>query len=72
MAFCLTDDHERQEQVFDAIQKQWNKAADAIRRMLTEKTVHAGDRRAIFVSADAYKAAGGIIIRDLFDEDEGG
>ena len=72
MAFCLTDDHERQEQVFDAIQKQWNKGADAIRRMLTEKTVHAGDRRAIFVSADAYKAAGGIIIRDLFDDDEGG
>jgi ParB family chromosome partitioning protein len=72
MAFCLTDDHERQEQVFDAIQKQWNKGADAIRRMLTEKTVHAGDRRALFVGADAYKAAGGIIIRDLFDEDDGG
>ena len=72
MAFCLTDDHARQEQVFDAIQKQWNKGADAIRRMLTEKTVHAGDRRALFVSADAYKTAGGIIIRDLFDEDDGG
>jgi ParB family chromosome partitioning protein len=72
MAFCLTDDHERQEQVFDAIRKQWNKGADAIRRMLTEKTVHAADRRALFVGADAYKAAGGIIIRDLFDEDEGG
>ncbi len=72
MAFCLSDDHDRQEQVFDAIQKQWNKGADAIRRMLTEKTVHAGDRRAIFVGADAYKAAGGVIIRDLFDEDDGG
>ena len=72
MAFCLTDDHERQEQVFTAIQKQWNKGADAIRRMLTEKTVHAGDRRALFVGADIYKAAGGIIIRDLFDEDDGG
>ena len=40
--------------------------------MLTEKTVDAGDRRALFVGADAYKAAGGIIIRDLFDEDDGG
>ena len=40
--------------------------------MLTEKTVHAGDRRALFVGAEAYKAAGGIIIRDLFDEDDGG
>ena len=72
MAFCLTDDHERQEQVFTAIQKQWNKGADAIRRMLTEKTVHAGDRRALFIGAEAYKAAGGLIIRDLFDEDDGG
>ena len=72
MAFCLVDDHARQEQVFTAIKKQWNKGPDAIRRMLTEKTVHAGDRRALFIGADAYKAAGGIIIRDLFDEDEGG
>ena len=72
MAFCLTDDHERQEQVFNAIQKQWNKGADAVRRMLTEKTVHASDPRALFFGADAYKAAGGIIIRDLFDEDDGG
>ena len=28
MAFCLTDDLARQEQVFTAIQKQWNKAPD--------------------------------------------
>ena len=72
MAFCLTDDLARQEQVFTAIQKQWNKGPDLIRRMLTEKTVHAGDRRALFVGAEAYKAAGGIIVRDLFDEDDGG
>src|SRR5271166_5942283 len=72
MAFCLVDDHARQEQVLTAIKTNWNKGPDAIRRMLTEKTVHAGDRRALFIGADAYKAAGGIIIRDLFDEDEGG
>ncbi len=72
MAFCLVDDHTRQEQVFEAINAHWNKGADAIRRLLTEKTVHAQDRRAIFVGAEAYKAAGGIIIRDLFDEDDGG
>ena len=72
MSFCLTDDTARQEQVYEAIQKQWNKGADAIRRMLTEKTVRASDRRALFIGAEAYKAAGGLIIRDLFDEDEGG
>ena len=27
MAFCLMDDHERQEQVWDTIQKHWNKGA---------------------------------------------
>jgi ParB family transcriptional regulator, chromosome partitioning protein len=72
MAFCLTDDTARQEQVYDAIKGHWNNHPDAIRRMLTEKTVRADDPRAVFLGADAYKAAGGIIIRDLFDEDEGG
>lgn len=72
MAFCLVDDQARQEQVFAAVKGHWNKGPDAIRRMLTEKTVHASDRRALFIGADAYKAAGGIIIRDLFDEDDGG
>jgi len=72
MAFCLVDDHQRQEQVWSALKTHWNKGADAIRRMLTEKTVHAADKRALFIGADTYKAAGGIIIRDLFDEDEGG
>ena len=62
--FCLAD-QAQQEQVFDAIQKQWNKRADAIRRMLTEKMVHAADRRAIFVTADAYKTADGIILQSL-------
>ena len=72
VAFCLIDDAARQEQVYAAIKNQWNKGADAIRRMLTETTVQADDRRARFVGADAYKAAGGVIIRDLFDEDDGG
>ena len=72
MAFCLIDDHERQDEVFIAIKTSWNKGPDAIRRMLTEKTVRADDRRALFVGAEAYKAAGGLIIRDLFDEDDGG
>ena len=72
MAFCLIDDHKRQDEVFAAIKAQWNKGPDAIRRMLTEKTVRADDRRALFIGAEAYKAAGGLIIRDLFDEDDGG
>jgi hypothetical protein len=40
--------------------------------MLTEKSVRASDRRALFVGADAYEAAGGIVLRDLFQQDDGG
>ena len=72
MAFCLIDDHKRQDEVFAAIKSHWNKGPEAIRRLLTEKTVRADDPRALFIGAEAYKAAGGIIIRDLFDEDDGG
>jgi len=31
--------------------------------------VRADDARAIFIGVDAYEAAGGIILRNLFDED---
>lgn len=72
MAFCLVDDHKRQEQVFSALGAQWNKDPRSIRRMLTETAVSADDPRALFVGAPAYEAAGGAILRDLFDEDEGG
>ena len=72
MAFCLVDDHKRQDEVFAIIKTNWNKGPDAIRRMLTEKTVRADDRRALFIGAEPYKTAGGLILRDLFDEDDGG
>ena len=71
MAFCLTDDQNRQEQVFNAIQNHWNKGPDAIRRMITETSVASDDARALFIGLDAYQDAGGFVLRDLFDEDEG-
>ena len=71
MAFCLIDDHKRQDDVFTAIQSHWNKGPDTIRRLLTEKTVRADDPRALFVGVQAYQAAGGIILHDLFDDDRG-
>jgi ParB family transcriptional regulator, chromosome partitioning protein len=72
MAYCVTDDHARQEQVFAAIGANWNRGAEHIRRMLTEKSVPTGDERAVFIGADAYLAAGGFIERDLFAEDDSG
>ncbi|HEY0329898.1 MAG TPA: ParB/RepB/Spo0J family partition protein [Rhodopseudomonas sp.] len=70
MAFTLTDDHARQEEVWQGLG--WDKGAYAIRRALTEGQVPSGDRRARFVGAEDYTEAGGVIVRDLFDADNGG
>ncbi|KAF0113508.1 MAG: chromosome partitioning protein ParB family [Rhodobacteraceae bacterium] len=72
MAFTVNPDHARQEQVWEAVKNSWNKEPYAIRRMLTETSVRASDRRAIFVGVDAYEAAGGVVLRDLFQGDDGG
>jgi ParB family chromosome partitioning protein len=72
MAFTVSDDHARQEQVWDAIKDAWSKEPYQIRRMLTETTVRASDKRAVFVGVEAYEAAGGSAMRDLFLSDDGG
>ena len=43
-----------------------------IRRMLTEGAVRASDKRAQFVGVASYEDAGGLILRDLFNADDGG
>ncbi|WP_105441227.1 ParB/RepB/Spo0J family partition protein [Neorhizobium sp. T25_13] len=70
MAFAVTDDHERQEQVYAGLS--YNREPWIIRRDLTRTHVQANDRKAIFVGPDNYTEAGGSIIRDLFTEDRGG
>ena len=72
MGFTVNPDPERQEQVWDALQHSYNKDPFHIRRLLTEGAVRASDKRAQFVGADAYEAAGGTILRDLFEPDDGG
>src|SRR5215470_7656745 len=72
MAFTVTNDHERQEQVWEQISRGHNTEPYYIRRQLTEGAVRATDRRALFVGVDAYEAAGGIVTRDLFEQDDGG
>ncbi len=72
MAFTITDDHKRQEKVWKAVANTYSDDPYQIRRMLTEKSVRASDRRAIFVGVDAYEAAGGVVVRDLFEQDGGG
>lgn len=72
MAFTVNPDHARQQQVWDAIKDSWSKEPYQIRRMLTETTVRASDKRAQFVGVAAYEAAGGIVLNDLFQSDDGG
>ncbi len=71
MAFTVNPDNGRQVQVWDAVKNSWNKEPYAIRRMLTETSVRASDRRAVFVGVDAYETAGGVVLRDLFQGDDG-
>ncbi|MBV0888812.1 ParB/RepB/Spo0J family partition protein [Komagataeibacter oboediens] len=72
MAFSISDDHARQEQVWEIVSQSHNREPYVIRRMLTEKTVRASDARARFVGLEAYIVAGGHVMRDLFEADDGG
>jgi ParB family chromosome partitioning protein len=72
MAFTVTSDHARQEQVWETLQRSYCQEPYQIRRMLTERTLRASDKRALFVGLDAYEQAGGIVMRDLFQQDDGG
>ncbi|MDB5661156.1 MAG: ParB protein nuclease [Cypionkella sp.] len=72
MAFTISSDHARQAQVWKAVKNSWSKEPYQIRRMLTETAVLASDKRARFLGLDAYEAAGGFVLRDLFQQDDGG
>ena len=72
MAFTVNGDHARQEQVFERLSQSYTKEPYVIRRMLTEGAVRAADKRAQFIGLDAYEEAGGIILHDLFQGDDGG
>ncbi|WFU79274.1 ParB/RepB/Spo0J family partition protein [Bradyrhizobium sp. CIAT3101] len=72
MAFTVSGDHELQEQVFERLKASHEKQPYVIRRMLTEGAVRASDKRAQFIGVDAYVAAGGTVLRDLFQGDDGG
>ncbi|MFC7380102.1 ParB/RepB/Spo0J family partition protein [Brevundimonas sp. GCM10030266] len=70
MAFCVSADQDRQRQVFGQLGEY--RPVHAIRRAMTEAKVRADDSRARFVGIEAYEAAGGTVLRDLFTEDGGG
>jgi ParB family chromosome partitioning protein len=72
MAFSVTADHARQEQVWENVSRSGYDEPYQIRRALTEGSVRASDRRARFVGIAYYEQAGGAVERDLFQHDDGG
>ena len=73
-AFAVTTDRARQLAVWEQVSEQGYKPTDwQIKRMLTEDRIPAGAALARYVGVDAYEAAGGPVLRDLFaDEHENG
>lgn len=70
MALTLSDDHAVQERTWFAAQP-WDKTPAALRRRLTVGEVEAaGSARVRFVGIEAYEAAGGVVRRDLFDDEQ--
>ena len=71
MALAITDDHAAQERVWSTTPA-YNRNATSLRRLLLGREIDAStDPLAKFVGLAAYEAAGGVVVRDLF-EDEGG
>lgn len=69
-AFAITDDHARQEAVWEEFGAEYER--DDILAALNGEHVSTADPRARFVGVEAYEGAGGIILRDLFDNAHGG
>ncbi len=71
MALAISDDHAAQERAwFEA--HDWDRSPAALKRKLTAGEVEAaGNALVRFVGIEAYEAAGGIVRRDLFDDEQG-
>lgn len=71
-AFTVSDDHARQEEVWNSLPG-YHRDADAIREALSDDGVRGTDKRVRFIGGiEAFEAAGGAVRRDLFDEKGGG
>lgn len=68
MAFTLTDDHDRQLTVWNAVKDSYYIHPQSIKRHLTETAHSANSSIGRFVGVEAYEAASGILLRDLFDD----
>ena len=69
-AFALSDNHAEQERVFDELAEADQLYPRRIRAALTQGEVPSSDRACRFIGREAYLAAGGMIRRDLFDDED--
>ena len=68
MALAITDDHAAQERVWNSTPS-YNRNASGLRRLLLGREIDAAtDPLAKFVGIPAYEAAGGVVVRDLFED----
>lgn len=68
-ALALTDDHAAQEAAWFEAQE-WQRDPDELRAALSPEAALASDKMARFVTVEAYEQQGGVVLRDLFDDDE--
>lgn len=66
MAFTLSDNHDRQTTVWNAVKDSYHIHPHHIKRLLTETGYSANSKLARFVGVEAYKEAGGQVMTDLF------
>jgi ParB family chromosome partitioning protein len=71
MALAISDDHAAQERAwFEA--HEWDRTPAALKRKLTAGEVEVASNALVrFVGIETYEAAGGIVRRDLFDDEQG-
>ena len=70
-AFAVTTDRERQMAVWEQVSAQgYRPSAWQVKRLLTEERIPGASAIARFVGVDAYEAAGGTVMRDLFASDD--
>ena len=70
-AFAVTTDRERQMAVWEQVAAQgYRPSAWQVKRLLTEERVPGATAIARFVGVEAYEAAGGPVMRDLFARDD--
>jgi len=72
MAFTIIDNHKQQEKIWKELPDWARQDASRIREVLTNTHIAADSSIGRFVGIPAYEAAGGAVLRDLFDEASAG